>query len=137
MIPQQCKDCIERNKNILNKGYNDLTPNPTPHFFNGNTQSKTPSNVPLVNETEMMNEDDFVKAPGSPTMLGIEYTQGYLRTLIGKKILVTFIIGTNSLVDRSGILEDVGISYIVLRETETKDLMLCDIYSITFVSIYK
>ena len=39
------------------------------------------------------------------------------------------------LVDREGTLIDVGISYIILREPETDDL-LADIYSIKFVRIY-
>ena len=40
------------------------------------------------------------------------------------------------LVDREGTLIDVGISYIILREPETDDLVLADIYSIKFVRIY-
>lgn len=78
----------------------------------------------------------FSTAPGSPRILGIEYTQGYLRTIIGKRVTVTFLLGTSSLTDRSGILTRVGISYIILRQTQTNTDVLCDIYSIKFVNIF-
>ena len=70
-------------------------------------------------------------------VLNIEYTQGYLKSQIGQKIKVEFLIGTNMLVDREGTLIDVGISYIIIREVETDDLLLCDIYSIKFVRFYQ
>ena len=43
------------------------------------------------------------------------YTPGFLREQIGKLMRVEFLIGTNNLVDRIGILQDVGASYILLR----------------------
>lgn len=65
----------------------------------------------------------------------IMYTQGYLRTQIGKLVRVQFLIGTNSLQDRTGILTQVGTSYIILRSLETGTDIFCDIYSIKFVTI--
>lgn len=63
------------------------------------------------------------------------YTPGFLRTQIGKLMRIEFLIGTNNLVDRIGILEDVGASYIVLRSFENDSLVYCDIYSIKFITI--
>ena len=40
------------------------------------------------------------------------YTPAFLREQIGKLVRVEFLIGTNNLTDRIGILEDVGASYI-------------------------
>lgn len=77
----------------------------------------------------------FEMAPGSPVMQDTDYTQGYLRTQIGKRVLVSFLIGTNTYQDRTGVLEKVGISYIILRETGNTQL-LADIYSIKFVRIF-
>ncbi len=79
---------------------------------------------------------NFDQAPGSPTILDVEYTQGYLRTQIGKRVKIFFLIGTNIVQDRDGILTDVGISYVILRELETNYKILCDIYAIKFVTIY-
>ena len=63
------------------------------------------------------------------------YTPGFLREQIGKLMRVEFLIGTNNLVDRIGILHDVGASYILLRSFENDSLVYCDIYSIKFITI--
>ena len=48
---------------------------------------------------------------------------------------VEFLIGTNNLVDRTGILLDVGASYILLRALESDVVTYADIYSIKFITI--
>ncbi len=63
------------------------------------------------------------------------YTPAFLREYIGRLMRVEFLIGTNNLVDRIGILADVGASYILLRSLENDSLIYCDIYSIKFVTI--
>ena len=51
------------------------------------------------------------------------YTPAFLREHIGKLVRVEFLIGTNNLTDRTGILEDVGVSYILLRSIESGNLL--------------
>ena len=63
------------------------------------------------------------------------YTPGFLRQQIGKLMRVEFLIGTNNLVDRIGILQDVGASYILIRSFESDSLIYCDIYSIKFITV--
>ena len=63
------------------------------------------------------------------------YTPAFLREQLGKLMRVEFLIGTNNLTDRIGVLEDVGASYILLRSVESNNLVYCDIYSIKFVTI--
>ncbi len=66
------------------------------------------------------------------------YTAGFLKNFIGKNMRVEFLIGTSgALVDRTGILMEVGASYIVIRPILTDDLLMCDLYSIRFVTIYQ
>lgn len=65
------------------------------------------------------------------------YTPAFLRQHIGKLVRVEFLIGTNYLEDRTGILVEVGASYIVLRSIQDGNLLYCDIYSIKFVTISK
>jgi len=90
-----------------------------------------PMQVPVTGAAPV----DFETLPTTP-VLDIGYTQGYLKSQIGQRIKVEFLIGTNMLIDREGTLVDVGISYIIIREVETDDLLLCDIYSIKFVRFY-
>ena len=63
------------------------------------------------------------------------YTPAFLREQIGKLMRVEFLVGTNNLTDRVGILEDVGASYILLRSVENDNIVYCDIYSIKFITI--
>lgn len=74
----------------------------------------------------------------APTTVQSPYfTAGFLRNFLGKSMRVEFLIGTSgALIDRMGILVEVGASYIVLRPLLSDDLVMCDLYSIKFVTIY-
>ena len=63
------------------------------------------------------------------------YTPAFLREQIGRLMRVEFLIGTNNMVDRIGVLQDVGASYILVRSVENDSLIYCDIYSIKFITI--
>jgi hypothetical protein len=78
----------------------------------------------------------FAIEPSVPIVDDINYNQGYLRTMIGRYVKIEFLIGTNLFIDREGILEKVGISYVVIKEAGTGNELMCDIYSIKFVEIY-
>lgn len=81
-------------------------------------------------KTQNVSDDEEVL----PETLGSDiYIPGYLRTQIGNLIRVEFLIGTQ-LTDRTGILTDVGASFIVLRAANG-DLIVCDMFSIKFVTI--
>lgn len=62
------------------------------------------------------------------------YIAGYLNTQIGKLVKVEFLIG-NNITDRTGILLKVGVSYIIIRPIDVNGTLLCDLYSIKFVTI--
>lgn len=78
--------------------------------------------------------------PGAETPSTVQspyYTAGFLRNFVGCNMRVEFLIGTSgALVDRIGVLTEVGASYIVLQPIQTDDLLMCDLYSIRFVTIY-
>lgn len=75
-----------------------------------------------------------------PSGIGYDAYQGsiqqILRDNIGQFVDVEFLIGSGSLVTRSGRLNNVGVSYIVLYEVAQDRYMICDLYSIKFVTIY-
>lgn len=104
---------------------------PTP----GGTPGPTPTGIGAPG-TVGVTPSPFVTAPGAPVVLDTNYTQGYLRTQIGKRVRVTFLLGTGTLQDRVGILQNVGISYIIIRDEYTGTDVLGDIYSIKFVDIF-
>lgn len=90
-----------------------------------------------VEEKQNEREDRNVQInQNSPEILTNNiYTPAFLREQIGKLMRVEFLIGTNNLTDRIGILEDVGASYILLRSVESDNLIYCDIYAIKFITI--
>ena len=90
-----------------------------------------------VEENQDKREDRNVQInQNSPEILTNNiYTPAFLREQMGKLMRVEFLIGTNNLTDRIGILEDVGASYILLRSVESDNLIYCDIYSIKFITI--
>ena len=90
-----------------------------------------------VEEKSDEREDRNVQInPNTPEILTNNiYTPAFLREQIGKLMRVEFLIGTNNLTDRIGVLEDVGASYILLRSVESNNLIYCDIYSIKFITI--
>ncbi len=49
-----------------------------------------------------------------------------LRTQIGRPVQVEFLVGTNNMVTRSGILLAVGANFILINEAETDDILACD-----------
>lgn len=79
----------------------------------------------------------FEYEPGAPVEKDTSYTQGYLKTQIGKRVRIEFLIGTNMLTDRIGTLMEVGISYVIIQPVDTDDLLLADIYAIKFVTIFQ
>jgi hypothetical protein len=101
--------------------------------FNPMTQMR--QMMPKTNAVpqQQMTPAAFETAPGSPTVLDNQYTQGYLKSQIGKRVRITFLIGTNTIQDRAGTLTDVGISYIIINEADSNNPLLCDIYAIKFV----
>lgn len=87
------------------------------------------------NENRQMESGVQINSNSPEILTNNIYTPAFLREQIGKLMRVEFLIGTNNLVDRIGILVDVGASYILLRSFENDSLVYCDLYSIKFVTI--
>lgn len=96
---------------------------------NSNTNEKRQLEDTLLTTNMMQNQ----QIPES--LLNTVYTPAFLRKHIGKLVKVEFLIGSNYLEDRTGILLEVGASYIVLRSVQDNNILYCDIFSIKFVTI--
>ena len=79
------------------------------------------------------NNNDVRRLP--PVITNPDYLQGYLRTKIGKFMKVNFLLGTGTFIDKDGILQEVGVDHIVLRDIKTNEDVIADLYSIKFVEI--
>jgi hypothetical protein len=120
-----------------NTGKNNGTKNMQPTRGMANDSSNLPANRAgngtLTNTAPMLPLDMQMPSTVSSTY----YTAGFLKQFLGRNMRVEFLIGsTGALVDRVGVLVEVGASYIVLQPYLTDDLLMCDLYSIKFVNIY-
>jgi hypothetical protein len=73
---------------------------------------------------------------GPPMVSEVYYTPGYLATLIGKFVRAEFIIGTNQYIDKTGVLINVGVNFFVLRDPNFGTSIMCDLYSMKFITVY-
>lgn len=99
---------------------------PTP-YVPGSPFRRPPSTAPVP---------DMPREPGPPVMTDPDYLQGYLTSLKGKFVRIDFLIGTNTFLDKSGTLLNVGVDFITLREAESDDIIVADLYSIKFVKVF-
>jgi hypothetical protein len=70
------------------------------------------------------------------TTESLQYMNGFMRTQIGRRVTIEFLIGTNTLVDKTGTLLAVGANYVLINEIESDDILLADFYSIKFIKFY-
>jgi hypothetical protein len=122
---------------------NPAMPQPQPQAqMQAQAQMTTPQLPPhLIPGAIASNPTDIsaltaLNQPMPVTTQNLQYINAFLRTQVGKKVTVDFLIGTNTLEDKTGTLLAVGANYILLNEIETDDLLVCDFYSIKFVQIY-
>lgn len=86
-----------------------------------------------MEENNKLNVTEIKSQP--ETLTNTAYTPAFLKRYIGRLVRIEFLIGTTYLEDRTGILLEVGASYVLLRSVQDRNLLYCDIYSIKFVTI--
>lgn len=104
-----------------------------PVQYPNNVQTRAPAQSAVTSSMPVLPSNG--EAPS--TVQNPYYTAGFLKNFLGKNMRVEFLIGsTGALVDRVGKLVEVGASYIVLQPYLSDDLLMADLYSIKFVTIY-
>ncbi|NLH01059.1 MAG: hypothetical protein GX488_04000 [Clostridiales bacterium] len=79
--------------------------------------------------------DIYDTQEGPPPATERGYIPYYLASNIGKNVRAEFIIGSNQYMDKTGILTEVGINYFVLYDVSSRNYVMCDLYSVKFVTI--
>lgn len=67
------------------------------------------------------------------TAESIQYLNGFIRTQIGRRAQIQFLMGNAELVEKDGFLLGVGANYILINEIGTNDITACDFYNIKFI----
>ena len=120
--------------------YNQNIPPNSPSFVSTPTTTLNASmnlQAPTtdINQTGNAMITDFSN-PFPVTAESIQYLNGFIRTQIGRRVTVTFLIGSSQLEEKSGFLLGVGANYILINELDTNDLTACDFYNIKFIRFY-
>ncbi|WP_458862504.1 hypothetical protein [Acidaminobacterium chupaoyuni] len=79
---------------------------------------------------------EHVILPRSLEDVELASLQETLADNLGYYVIIEFLIGTNGLIAKDGILYAVGINYVTLYQEEFDRYVTCDMYSIKFVNFY-
>ncbi len=71
--------------------------------------------------------------PYPVTAESIQYLNGFIRTQIGRRAQIQFLMGNAELIEKDGFLLGVGANYILINEIGTNDITACDFYNIKFI----
>ncbi|MBR2500725.1 MAG: hypothetical protein IKL09_00145 [Clostridia bacterium] len=102
---------------------------------NGNTYTDMTNNEMM---TDMINAENQTERRPSPTP-DPEDQDTFAEILsanIGAYVLIQFLIGTGSLVDKEGYLYAVGQNFVTIYEPLDDRYVVCDLYTVKFVSIF-
>lgn len=66
----------------------------------------------------------------------VQYMNGFLRTQIGRALMVQQLIGSGNTADRYGFLVGVGNNYLLLQDISNGNIMMVDFYTVKYVYIY-
>lgn len=91
-----------------------------------------------LNTVSASNNGNFATPP--PQDFNTEAMRGSMQQVLsenlGEFVVVEFLIGTQSMQKKQGILYSVGTSFVALYEEITQTFVVCDIFSIKFVTFY-
>ena len=124
------------------QNYNNQNIIDVPQVLNGNiNKSDTIAGLkpaPERLDTIPINNNMTPQMPsiGTENTEGIEYLNGLIRTQIGRRASIDFLLGTSGMVTKDGYILGVGSNYILINEVDTDDITACDFYNIKFIRFF-
>lgn len=94
----------------------------TPPMASGPTMTPPSASMPSVQQ-------------GPPPVADRGFIPYYLTSNIGRFVRAEFILGNSTYMDKTGRLIEVGINYFVLEDVNSRTHIMCDLYSVRFVTI--
>ncbi|MBE7048515.1 MAG: hypothetical protein E7393_03995 [Ruminococcaceae bacterium] len=102
--------------------------------------SNRSANMQQQNETGGFRPQEPQNVVGNPQNNEEVYLgsfQAVLANNLGYYVVIDFLIGTTELTSRAGILYAVGNNFVTLYEPDTNQYIVCDLYSVKFVTFYR
>ena len=106
---------------------------PTPAMINEQNMQNMQNNQTAMSTESLLTD---IKNPYEVTAESVQYLNGFIRTQIGRRVSIDFLVGSNTIVTKSGYLLGVAANYILINELDTNDLTTCDFYNIKFIRFY-
>lgn len=98
-----------------------------------NQANSASSELPTANPNNLSQLITDYSNPYPVTAESIQYLNGFIRTQIGRRAQIQFLIGSTELVEKDGFILGVGANYILINEIGTNDITACDFYNIKFI----
>ncbi|MGN0504016.1 MAG: hypothetical protein ACI4HJ_03095 [Ruminococcus sp.] len=123
--------------NTLQYGNYGSSSSPSSAMENTSISGMTTITPPNANQTSEPTElaqqiTDFSK-PYPITAESIQFLNGFIRTQIGRRAQIQFLVGSSDIVEKDGFILGVGSNYILINEIGTNDITACDFYNIKFI----
>lgn len=90
---------------------------------------------PRIHVQQDYQPPEGVTQQGPPPSTDAGFIPYYLASNIGKNVRAEFIIGSNQYADKTGVLKEVGVNYFVLHDVNSRTDIMCDLYSVKFVTV--
>lgn len=101
---------------------------------NGNDYTMRPNNDMTTEMQDMQNSG--TRPETTPNPEDQDTYAEILQANIGTYVLVQFLIGSTSIVEKEGYLFAAGVNFVTIYEPLDDRYVVCDLYSIKFVTIY-
>ncbi len=115
-------------ESIQNQSKNLLPQNQNNHIQSINNES--------INSLGVGGDFDNLTNSVQVTPSELNFLNGFIKTQIGRKVTVDFLLGTNTIISKTGFLVGVATDFIVLNEENTNDITTCDFNNIKFIRFY-
>lgn len=110
----------------------------TPQNSADNTVNSMPqSRLPFNEQNENYYNENTNQTPSmSSQMLGQDNILAILQNNVGYYVVCDFLIGTDGLYTKEGILYSAGVNFLTLFNPQNRTYTVCDIYSLKFITFY-
>ena len=94
--------------------------------------------MPENENSAALAEYDYPDSPPDGTANGVnpETIQEVIALSVGNYVVVEFLVGTQNIVRKEGVLTAVGISWLLLYDETAGTSIVCDMYSVKFVTYF-
>ena len=110
----------------------------SPNNGDNGTNSMPQSRLPFNEQAENYYNENTNQMPSamSSQMTGQDNILAILQNNIGYYVVCDFLIGTDGLYTREGILYSAGVNFLTLFNPQNRTYTVCDIYSLKFITFY-